>query len=354
MTRIEKLRAALPEGFGAALVEDRYNRGYLTEFLSSAGTLLVTEQDAWLIVDFRYIEAAKARAKGVQVVLMDKVYEQVLDLLKKAGVRRLCVEQSLTIAALQKIEEKLAGIELDTGEALSVAVKKLRAVKEPAEVESIRRAQAITDNAFSRILSFIEPGRTEREIAAELEYYMRQDGADGMAFSTICVAGIKTSMPHGEPDENVVQKGDFVTMDFGAYKDGYCSDMTRTVAVGEVSDEQKYVYATVLAAHLAAQDAAKADIAGSALDKVARDIIYNEGFEGRFGHGLGHSLGLEVHEDPRASMTCDDLLPAGTIMTIEPGIYIEGAFGVRIENMVLITENGCENLTASPRELILL
>lgn len=354
MTRIEKLRNKLPQGFGAAIIEDNYNRGYLTEFLSSAGLLLITEKDAWLLVDFRYIEAAQKRAKGVQVLLMDKAYPQAAELLDRAGIKQVCVEQSMSIGALAKVREKMPGVEIITDDTLSKAVEQLRAVKEPAEIEAISRAQAITDAAFDHILDFIQPGVTERQVAAELEYHMRKNGADGLAFSTICVAGVKTSMPHGVPDDSVVQKGDFVTMDYGAFKDGYCSDMTRTVAVGQVSDEQKRVYATVLAAQLAAMDVARAGMKGSELDKVARDLVYAEGFEGCFGHGLGHSLGLEIHEDPRASVTCQEVLQPGTVMTIEPGIYIEGRFGVRIENMIVLEQDGSRNLTASPRELLVL
>ena len=196
--------------------------------------------------------------------------------------------------------------------------------------------------------------RAEKAIAAELEYHMRKKGADGLAFETIIASGTNGSMPHAVPSDKEIQTGEFVTMDFGAKLEGYCSDMTRTVAVGEVGEEQHRIYDTVLKAHLTSMAAAKAGVYGDELDKIARDIIYGAGYEGCFGHSLGHSLGLDIHEKPMCSFARHDLLPAGTIMTIEPGIYVEGKYGVRIENMILITEHGYVNLTGSERELITL
>ncbi len=356
MTRIDKLRELLPENFGAALVQHRPNRAYLSGFLSSAGMLLVTEKSATLFVDFRYIEAAKIKAEGVNVVLMERVYSQIGEILSREGVSRLLLENEISVGALASVKKGLRGakVKVECGSKLSAAVARLRAVKDEKELDRIRAAQRITDAAFGHICGFIEEGRTEREIAAELEYHMRRSGADGFAFGTICVSGKNSSMPHGEPGEKRVERGDFITMDFGAMKEGYCSDMTRTVALGEVGAEQQRVYDTVLRAHLAAIQAARAGITGFELDKVARDIVYEAGYEGCFGHGLGHSLGLEIHENPRASQSCRERLPAGTVITIEPGIYLEGRFGVRIENMVVLTDGGCIDLTGSPRELIVL
>lgn len=354
MTRIDKLRAKLPADFGAALIENTYNRAYLTGFSSSAGALVVTRGRAVLIVDFRYIEAARAKTDSIEVALMTDTYKQVGDILDAVGVTALYIENQTTLKTCEKIKSQLGNKTVIGSAALSGAIRELRSVKEESEIGSIKSAQSITDAAFGYILGVIKPGVSERELAAELEYYMRKHGADAMAFPTICVAGKKSAMPHGETGDNTVNKGDFVTLDFGAQKDGYCSDMTRTIAVGQISGEHKRVYNTVLAAHLAAIDAARAGITGAELDSVARSIIDAGGFKGYFGHGLGHSLGLEVHEEPRASVNCDDVLESGTVMTIEPGIYLEKRFGVRIENMVVIRENGCENLTKSERELIVL
>ena len=355
MTRIEKLRQKLPPGFSAAIVKDAYNRVYLTGFESSAGVLIVTEKNAYLLVDFRYYEAAKAQtADNIEVVLTDDECTQIFDIVKSSGAACAYIEDKISLAEFTRLKERLANIELVSDSVLSDAVGVLRAVKEPGEIDAIKAAQCITDAAFSYILDFLRPGLAEREIAAELDYFMKKNGADDTAFPTICLCGEKTSMPHGVPGDGVVKNGGFVTIDFGAKKNGYCSDMTRTVAVGSVSDEQKMIYDVVLTAHIAATNAARAGITGSELDKVARDIINAHGFEGCFGHGLGHSLGLEVHEEPRASAKDDSVLLPGMVMTIEPGIYIAGKFGVRIENMVAIEKSGCEQLTNSERQLIII
>lgn len=355
MNRIEKLRELLPNEHTGALVVSISNREYLTDFLSGdAGTLLVFADAAYFIIDSRYIEIAKRCVKGAEVILQDDLYSQVSDLCKSAGVRKLACEQELTIAEFNGFESNCKGVRLGCDSALSEAIRDLRAVKDAEEVERIKAAQAITDKAFLEILDFIKPGISEKRIAAELEYYMRRLGADGMAFETIVASGENSSMPHAVPGDRLVREGDFITMDYGAKLNGYCSDMTRTIALGKLTDEQYKVYDTVLEAHLKSMAAAKPGITGQALDKVARDIIYNAGYEGCFGHSLGHSLGLDIHEWPGATPKRADVLPAGTIMTIEPGIYLEGRFGVRIENMILITEDGYVDLTGSDRKLITL
>ncbi len=356
MTRIEKLRAALPERFEAALVQKNAHRFYLTGFQSSAGALLITRTDATLFVDSRYDEAAGARAQGVRVERMERLYEQLTARLCAQNIHHLMIENETAVGALASLKKGLreAKLKFDCSNALSGAILRLRQVKDEAELGAVRAAQAITDAAFERILEFIRPGRTEREIAAELEYEMRRRGADGFAFSTIVVSGKNTSMPHGVPGDRPVERGDFVTMDFGAKKDGYCSDMTRTVAVGTASDRMREVYAVVLEAHLRAAGAAKAGVTGGELDAAARGVIEAAGYGDCFGHALGHSLGIDIHESPRASRGSADLFEENSLVTIEPGIYLPGEFGVRIENMVRMLPGGCENLTASPRELLIL
>lgn len=352
MSRIEALRAAMPNGFGAALIADPYNRAYLSRFSSSAGWLLITEQTAMLFADARYIEAAKQQAVGVEVVLLHDVYVQIAGVLADNKIDQLHIETQTTLADYDKISDAIL-VQLMSGNTLSDAVKKMRAVKDKAEIAAIAAAQEITDAAFSFVLGFIKTGRTEREIAVELDYFMQKNGADGVAFPTICAAGVHSSMPHAVPGDNRVQSGDFVTMDFGALKNGYCSDMTRTVAVGNITDEQRNVYETVLQAQRTAIEAAHAGITGAALDKTARDVITAAGYADCFGHGLGHSLGLEVHEEPRANSSNREALCENTVMTIEPGVYLEGRFGVRIEDMVVLRQNGCRDLTQSEQALII-
>ncbi len=355
MARIAELRKALGLGFTGALVEKDCNRWYLTEFRSSAGTLLVAPDDALFIVDFRYIEIASKTIRDARVVLQENdLNAQIAGYLKEKGIARVLVEDEMAIGRFQKLKTAVGGVDFVSDGSLTKAVLDLRSVKEQKEIDAIKAAQAITDSAFDSICGFIVPGMTEQEVAAELEYHMRKNGADGFAFETIVVSGNKSSMPHGVPGDRRIEKGDFVTMDYGAKKDGYCSDMTRTVAVGFATDEMKRVYDTVLSAHLAAREQAKAGMTGKELDQVARDIIYAAGYEGRFGHGLGHSLGLEVHERPNASPLYDGVLSENVIMTIEPGIYLPGQFGVRIENMVVLRKDGNENLTNSPTDLIIL
>jgi len=354
MTRIERLAARIPEEFDGAIVFTITNRAYMSEFMSSGGALAVFRGSAVFITDSRYIEAAKKNVRGAEVMLQDGLAEQLASLCRDRGASRMMVETELTLAQYRTFTEGMQGIELCADERLSGMIREMRAIKEQSEIEKISAAQAITDKAFLEILNFIRPGVTEKEVAAELEYYMRKSGADGLAFSSIVASGENGSMPHAVPSERKIRKGDLVTMDFGAKLAGYCSDMTRTVAVGEICEEQRRIYNTVLDAHLSAMAAAKAGCSGKALDAIARKVIADAGYGSCFGHSLGHSLGLDIHETPGCSPVTDYILPAGTVVTIEPGIYVEGKWGVRIENMILITEDGYRNLTGSERALITL
>jgi Xaa-Pro aminopeptidase len=354
MNRIERLKNRMPRSCQGVIVMSETNREYLVHFLSSAGTLLIFPEQAYFIIDSRYIEAARKKVTGAEVVLQEKLYEQIGELCRKHNVSELQCEKELTLGEYEVLSNRLPDIRILSDGGLSDLIQQQRAIKEPEEVQAICSAQAITDAAFLEILNFIRPGVTEKEVAAELEYYMRKKGADGLAFETIVASGVNGSMPHAVPSDKKIAAGEFVTMDYGAKLEGYCSDMTRTVAVGEITEEQHRIYETVLLAHMTSMEAAKAGVYGDQLDKIARDIIYKAGYEGCFGHSLGHSLGLDIHERPMSTFSRHDLLPAGTIMTIEPGIYVEGKYGVRIENMILITEHGYVNLTGSERELITL
>ena len=230
----------------------------------------------------------------------------------------------------------------------------LRSIKDSYELECIRAAQKITDETFAYVLEHIRPGMTERALAALIEYQMRLRGADGPAFDTIAVSGKNTSLPHGVPSDKPIESGDFVTMDFGAKARGYCSDMTRTVAVGRPTEKMRQIYGIVLEANRRALAGVQTGMTGAACDALARGYIAQQGYGDRFGHGLGHSLGLEIHEEPRFSPACETVILPGTVVTVEPGIYLENEFGVRIEDMVWMTPDGPVNLTASPKELIVL
>lgn len=353
--RTDKLLAAMPRGFEAALISTDANRFYFLNFDSGdAGTVLILPEKTYFIIDSRYIEIAGATVKDAEVLLEKKALEQVREILTAHGVKRLFMEDKATVAYANRVRAALPGVEVDDGATLSNAIEAIRAVKSADELDAIRRAQAITDACFKHMLDYIKPGVREIDAALEMELFMRSHGAGKLAFDTIFVSGAKTSLPHGVPGEKRVEAGDFVTMDFGANVGGYCTDMTRTVAVGSATDEQRAVYDTVLKAQLACCAYAKAGQEGRAVDKIARDIIYGAGYEGCFGHGLGHAVGIEIHENPRYSPACADVVQAGMVMTIEPGIYLPGRFGVRIEDTVFVREDGCEIIGRSPKELIVL
>lgn len=352
---LQRLMERLPEEVDGAIIASDRNRRYFTDMRSSAGTLLVTRNAACLIIDFRYIEKARRVVRDIPVELQTDVYAQAAAFFAHEGVRRVAVEtDSMTVETFRQYTEKLPGITLSNDGALSRLIGEMRSVKTAEELSFIRQAQAITDEVFSGILEYIRPGVSEQEIAVEMEYQMRRRGASGVAFDTIVASGVNSSMPHAVPSSKKIEAGDFVTMDFGAAYEGYCSDMTRTVAVGQITPEQRRVYDTVLQAQKMAIEAIPHCRRYNEIDQVARDYIYEQGYEGCFGHSLGHSLGLFIHESPGFSVNCREEMQPGVVVTVEPGVYLEGKFGVRIENMVLLQENGAEDLTHSPRELILL
>lgn len=350
---LSRFRAALAPG-ESALVCSSVNRRYLTGFASSDGFLLVTPDCVNLFLDSRYFEMAEiAKKKGIipaEVELMPAVFPDVFGGLIEEKLIRICrfEDTRMTVAQLEKLKERFAA----DWQPLGTLIEDLRQIKEPWEIERIAAAQALSDRAFLHILDFIRPGRTEIEVAAELEYYMKKNGASKPSFETICVSGTKSSLPHGKPEARLLEENSFLTMDFGALLDGYCADMTRTVCLGRATDEMKKVYDTVLRAHLAGIAAAKAGKTGAEVDAAARDLIRDEGYGEYFGHGTGHSIGLEVHEPPNFSPRWDKPIPAGTVLSVEPGIYLPGRFGVRIEDLVAVNENGCRSLNTSPKELI--
>ena len=355
MTRTEKFALAIPEEVGAAIVTGQFNRRYLTGFNSSAGVLIVTRKGSTFIIDSRYYESACATVKDCEVILEEDAFNQIADTLKKYGATTAALESGVcTLKLRNALREKLQGIILLEDDRATDALIRMRACKSSDEIEKMRAAQKITDKAFEHILSFVKPGMSERQIALELEVFGRNNGAEAAAFSFIVGVGSTSSRPHAVPGNEQVTAGELLLMDFGFKFDGYCSDMTRTVAVGHVTDEQREVYQTVLQAAQSAIAAIKPGVPCKEVDAAARNIIDSSPYKGLFGHGLGHSLGLEVHEDPRFNKITDDFLEPGMVLTVEPGIYLPGKFGVRIEDIIALTENGYDNLTSSPKELIVL
>lgn len=339
----------------AAFILSEPARKYFTGFSATEGSLIITSKSAYLMVDFRYAEAARSEVKNCEIVECSDPYNTLKKVIEEENIKSVALEYngiSLMDAMHYKDMFKSFGAQVDFSDELENEIKKLRMIKTQKEIDNIISAQKITDETFSYILGEIKEGITEKEIAAKMEYKMRLLGAEGCAFDTIVVSGTNGSRCHGVPSLKKVEKGDFITMDFGALYNGYRSDMTRTVALSSVSDEQKAAYEIVLSAQLKALSIIKAGENCFMIDKEARDIIEKD-YKGKFGHGLGHSVGIDIHEHPRFSPSCNENLKAGMIMTVEPGIYIEGKFGLRIEDMVLVTENGCDNLTKSPKNLII-
>lgn len=355
MNMIKRLQKDLPDDVDAALITSDVNRRYYTGMKSTAGILFITRKKAILIIDFRYIEDARHTVRDCEVMLQDKPYEQLKTLVKEEKVQKIAIEGNhMSVLEFEMLRKKLGRVEVSPF-GLDKVIFSHRAVKTARELIMMREAQGIADKAFEELLNFIEVGVTEREVAAELEYLMRSYGGEGVSFDTIAVSGKNSSMPHGLPTDKPIEAGDLLTMDFGTrYKD-YCSDTSRTVAIGHVSDEQKKAYDTVLKAQKRAFKAIKAGAKCSDVDFAARDFIENDaGYKDCFGHGLGHSLGLEIHEEPRFSPSSEDVLSVGNVLSVEPGIYIQGKFGIRIEDVVIVSESGFENITKSPKELIIL
>jgi len=354
MNNIEKIRKAMPmHECSAILVTSPVNRLYATGFASSAGALLVTADDAWFLTDTRYIEMAQATVKGAHVIIStneNPYATQIKALLDKSSITAIGFEDgTTTYSAYLEWKEKL-GVELKPAQKL---LNDLRAVKSAVDLESMKKAQRISEKSFEEILPLVKTGITEKQLATELIYRLLRNGANDKAFDPIVLSDPRTSMPHGVPGDNVIGDG-FLTIDFGARLDGWCSDTTRTLCVGKPSDEMIKVYETVLEAQVAGIGAARAGAAGKDIDAAARNVIADAGYGEFFGHGFGHAIGLEVHEAQKASQISEDILPAGAVISAEPGIYLPGRFGVRIEDVIFLTEDGCENITSLPKSLLVL
>lgn len=354
MNRIELLADWLANRADAVLIETEVSRQYLTEFSSSDGLLVVGRWGATLLVDGRYDEAAREQACGCEVVLLERLPEQLPALLRAQGVHRALVETGVRVSTLQRYQEMLPDVELLADGSLDAQLERMRCVKQQREMDSLRAAQQIADRAFLEVVQLMRVGMTERKVAAELEYRMRRGGSEKESFDTIVVSGPNSSLPHGVPGERPLETGDFVTMDFGAVVNGYHSDMTRTVAMGRADEEMQKVYETVLQAQCAALDVIQPGVTGQQADAAARDVIVQAGYGPYFCHSTGHGVGLEVHEGPNLSARATAPLQPGQVVTVEPGIYLPGRFGVRIEDFVLVTPEGSTNLVQSPKQLLVL
>ena len=336
----------------AVLISNGNNMRYVSGFAGETGYLYISEKRHAVITDFRYTYQAEMEAEGYEIITIGGGgYEEAInDILKTENINRLGFEsQDMLYSRYEDLTEKLVVSELIP---IKDEITRLRRIKTSKELEDIKMAESIGDKVFTEILTFIKPGMTELEVAARIEYLLKIYGGERTSFSAIVASGINSSMPHAVPSLKEIEKGDFLTMDYGCVYNGYCSDMTRTIVVGKASDKQKEIYNTVLEAQLAALDVIKPGLKGKEVDKVARDIIYKAGYEGCFGHGLGHSVGLFIHENPRLSPAEEDIIEAGMTETVEPGIYVRGFGGVRIEDLVAVTENGYENYTHSDKSLI--
>lgn len=350
--RIEALRETIRQNnFDGIIVTKQQNWHYLSGFTGSNALLLITPADNFLFTDFRYLEQAANEAEGFKIIksaalLVDALAEQV----NSIGLKRLGFEdESISYHDYTVYNDKLSGIELIP---LHQVVEKIRWVKDQKEIEALKIAAEITDKAFHYILDKFKPGVKEVEIALELEYFMRKKGAQKPAFDTIAASGFRAALPHGVASEKEIASGEFVVLDFGAVYDGYHADMTRTVVIGEPDQQHQQIYDLVLRAQKKAIELIRPGVKCSTIDLAARDLISVEGYGANFGHSLGHSVGLEIHEKPSFSPKDDTVLEPGMVLTVEPGVYLNGWGGVRIEDLVLVTSGGYEILSKSPKELI--
>lgn len=353
MKNLEKYLNLLDGEVDGLLLTSPYSRYYGAEFQIAEGVAIVSKKGCRYFTDSRYIESAQNGIQGFEVLEVNRAnpYSKLLnEAIEEFGITTLGFEEGyLTVAELKVYEEKLNAKLVPFHD----KIYDLRAVKEAWELELMRKAQDITDAAFAEVLTKIHTGMTEKQLQAELIYCLLKNGADGLAFDPIVVSGPNTSLPHGVAGDRVIQAGDFITMDFGALYQGYCADMTRTVAVGYATEEMEKVYYTVLEAQKAGIAASKAGVIGKEVDGAARKVIEDAGYGQYFGHGYGHSLGMEIHEAPSPSPSGERAMEENMIASAEPGIYLPGRFGVRIEDVVIFREGGCEDITHSPKNLII-
>lgn len=351
--RVTKLREAMrKENLQAMLVTSDINRRYMTGFTGTAGVSVITLEDAYFITDFRYTEQANEQVKGFEIIEhKGLIQDEVGNLVKKLALDHIGFEKNhLTYGQYEIYKNKINAPLLPADN----IIERIRLIKDSEEINILKKACKIADDAFEHILSYIKPGTKEIDVANELEFFMRKQGATSSSFDMIVASGLRSSLPHGVASEKQIQAGELVTLDFGALYQGYCSDITRTVAVGSISDELKNIYDIVLQAQITGVEGIKAGMSAKEADRLTRDYIEQKGYGEYFGHSTGHGLGMEVHEMPGLSFRSEEMLVPGMVVTIEPGIYVPNVGGCRIEDDVVITENGAERLTKSSKELIIL
>jgi len=352
-SRLERVRAILSQhNLNALMIQRNENRAYVSGFFGSAGIAVITPKEPILLVDFRYVEQARRQAPEFEVIKADRQFiEAFTGLTQEREWKRIGFESDvMTVKQYQDYATKLQPAELVAVDGLD----RIRWVKDEDELSCIRKAVEIADAAFAHVRGHLRPGIVERDIAIEMEFFMRRNGADKEAFETIVASGPRSSLPHGRAADRVLQRGDFVTLDFGAIYQHYISDCTRTVVIGEVAPKQREVYGTVLEAQETALRGIRPGMTGKAADALGREVIARAGYGDAFGHSLGHGVGLMVHEGPTLSPREEAVLGPGMVVTVEPGIYLDGWGGVRIEDLVVVREQGCEILTRSPKELMVL
>ncbi len=347
--RIEKLQSALKKEFQAVLVTDLSNIRYLCGYSGSNGALLVGKKSSTFFTDFRYKEqSAKEVGDTAEIIIIkDGLIVDIAKNIKKRKIKKMGIENSMSIGQYFACKEAF-GIEMKQVGGL---VNTLRQVKSADEIKNFKKAFSIADKAFAELMKVIKPGQTESEVAAHLEFFMKQGGSSYPSFETIIASGPNSACPHAHPTNRKLKKGEMLKIDFGATYNGYHSDMTRTIFLGKATPKFKEIYSIVLNAQKAAIDALKVGVVCKEIDGVARKVITDAGYGECFGHGLGHSLGLEIHESPSLSPTCADKIKPGMAFTVEPGIYLPGWGGIRIEDVYIIKEKGKTRLTATPNEL---
>nr|WP_316963363.1 Xaa-Pro peptidase family protein [Mammaliicoccus sciuri] len=352
MMKINKLREVMNQkGLEAVVILSPYNRRYLSGFTGTSGSLLITQDKSLLITDFRYIQQANDQAQDFEVINQEgPMLGKIIELIKEGQYKKVGVETHLiTYNEYQALNTD--AVELSSIEGV---IETIRMIKDEFEIKQIQKAADIVDETYEHILKWVKPGMTENEVNNEMEMFMRSKGATCSSFDTIVASGHRGALPHGVASNKVIEEGDMITLDFGALYEGYVSDVTRTFAIGEPKEEMKKIYNIVLEAQLAALEQIKPGMTGKEADTIARDVIKSYGYGEQFGHSLGHGIGLEVHEGPALSQKSDIVLEENMCITLEPGIYVDGLGGVRIEDDVLVTKNGLQRFTKSSKDLIIL